>query len=173
MLGAPGSPMPRVHEGPRDAGHNICIDPHVAAGQRACLDTSRFLFLDCTLPLALLLALLLLHSSLHFSLCTPPFAFLRPAQYHLVCFQIGFLQVVFLLVIFRRKSLDVGCLWRPRQSPRGAGFRSFSRIVFRTSFFPDFYRFLMDFGSLAGSIFSHFSKKMHYFSEHRFRIDFS
>ena len=53
-------------------GPGIHLDPHVAAGQRACLDTSGLPFLECTLPLALLLALLLLH----FSFCTSPFALL-------------------------------------------------------------------------------------------------
>ena len=55
---------PRAHQ---DSGGPWAQYPHVAVGQRACLDAFKGSYLDCTLPctppLALLLALLLF--------CTP------------------------------------------------------------------------------------------------------
>ena len=118
------------------------LNPHVAVGQRACLGWLRFPSVE-TLPLAFHLALLLLH----FSCCTSPFALLllhsseqifcrEPAQYHLVCFQIGFLQVVFFLVVFPKEILLIlGCLWAHRLIPSRCRGSSFFRIDFRTSIF--------------------------------------
>ena len=107
------APEPAVEEPlPANAGGPLGpIYPHVAAGQRACLGLSKGSFSamhstscisPCTPPFTLLL--------LHFSFCTPPFAFLRTdvlqrtcAIYHLVCFQIGFLQVSFLSCYFPKE----------------------------------------------------------------------
>ena len=49
----------------------------------------------------------------------------------------------------------------------------FFASIFGPRFCMHFYRFLPDFGSHLGSIFSHFAIILHSFFQHRFRIDFS
>ena len=75
--------------------------------------------------IALYLALYLaLNLALHLCIspiCTPSIDFFRQfsCAIRLVCFQIGFLQVVFFLVVFPKEILLIlSCLWAHRHIPR-------------------------------------------------------